>query len=92
MELGRLLTAELKREGSNVVPVEEADYLMAYTLEDELVPQPRSITITEPASPPQTPGQVMSQTDGSYANDPTIPMRGASEPILFRNRGIRLFL
>ena len=91
--LGRLLTAELKREGFNLVPVEQADYLMAYTLEDELVDQGRSITTITPASPPQTTAQVMAQPIiGHSATEPTIPARVVSEPVVYRNRGIRLLL
>jgi hypothetical protein len=92
-ELGRLLTTELKREGFHLVPVDQADYLMAYALEDQLVDQGRSITTTIPASPPQTTGQVMEQppTDG-YSTAPTISAQTVSQPIVYRSRGIRLFL
>lgn len=85
-ELGRLLAAELKREGFNLVPVEQADYLMAYAWEDELVDQGRSITTTTPAAPPQTTAQAMGQAV------PTVPARVASQPVVYRDRGIRLFL
>lgn len=92
-ELGRLLTDELKREGFNVVPTDEADYLMAYSLEDELVPQDRSVTMMEPASPPQTTAQVIDQAGArGYSGDPTLPARPVSQPVVFRSRGIRLFL
>ncbi|HLZ54762.1 MAG TPA: hypothetical protein VKS19_09820 [Verrucomicrobiae bacterium] len=86
-ELGRLLVDELKREGFNLVPMEKADYLIAGTLTDELVTdQQHRITTTVPAPPPQTTGQIM-----------TLPSSSASEtsisrPVIFRNRGIRLFL
>jgi len=78
---------ELKREGFNLVPMEKADYLIAGTLTDELVTdQQHRITTTVPAPPPQTTGQIM-----------TLPSSSASEtsisrPVIFRNRGIRLFL
>ena len=92
-ELGRLLTAELKREGFNVVPTDQADYLLAYTLEDELVPQNRSIPTFEPASPPQTTGQVIDQDPArGYLGDSTLGSTAVSQPVVFRSRGIRLFL
>jgi hypothetical protein len=92
-EVGRLLTAELKWEGFNVVPVEQADYLMAYALEDELVQDQRHwITTTTPASPPQTTGQVMAQGPNSvYSVSPSIPGSIVMQPVVFRNRGVRLF-
>ncbi len=91
--LGRLLTAELQREGFHLVPADQADYLMAYALEDELVNQGRTIAITTAASPPQTTAQVMDETPpGGYSSDPTIPARAVSQPVVYRNRGIRLFL
>lgn len=86
IELGRLLAAELKREGFDLVPVKQADYLMAYTWEDELADQGRSITTITPASPPQTTAQAMGQAE------PTIPASVVSQPVVYRHRGIRLFL
>lgn len=92
-ELSRLLTAELKREGFKLVPVEQADYLMAYTLEDELVDQGRTVAMTTPTSPPQTTRQVLGfSATGDSLTDPTLPARTISQPVVFRNRGIRLFL
>jgi len=92
-ELGRLLTVELKREDFKLVPIDQADYLLAYTLEDELADQGRSIIMTIPASPPQTTGQIMDQSlTGGYSAGPTFPANSVSRPVFFRNRGIRLFL
>ena len=92
-ELNRLLVAELKQEGFNLVPIEQADYLLACTLEDELVDQGRSVTMTTPASPPQTTGQIMDQSlTGGYSTGPTFPANSVLKPVVFRHRGIRLFL
>lgn len=87
-ELDRLLTAELKREGFHLVPAAHADYLIAGALEDELVSQGRSVALTTPGSPPQTTAQMA----GVYATEPTFPPTTALQPVLFRKRGIRLFL
>ncbi len=85
--LGRLLVDELKREGFNLVPMEKADYLIAGTLTDELVTdQQHRITTTVPAPPPQTTGQIMTLQSSS------VPETSISRPVIFRNRGIRLFL
>jgi hypothetical protein len=89
-ELGRLLVDELKREGFNLVPIEKADYLMACALTDEWVEDPRQqITINTPAAPPQTTGQILSQSE-SFAS--SAPVSRVSRPVVFRHRGIRLFL
>jgi|SRR5690348_2290930 len=86
-ELGRLLVDELKQEGFNLVPMEKADYLIACTLTDELVEdQHHRITTTVPAPPPQTTWQIMTQSSSS------VPAASGSRPVIFRNRGIRLFL
>ena len=88
-ELGRLLVDELRREGFHLVPIAEADYLMACTLEDERVADPEHrITINTPAAPPQTTGQILSQSE-SFTS---LPARQVLHAVVFRNRGIRLFL
>lgn len=87
-ELSRLLTAELKREGFHLVPIAHADYLIAGILEDELVSQGRSVVLTTPGSPPQT----AAQTAGRYAAEPTFSSTTVLQPVVFRKRGIQLFL
>lgn len=90
-ELGRLLVDELKREGFNLAPIEKADYLMACTLTDELVEDRQHwITTTVPAPPPQTTAQIMAQSPAPPSS--SIPAASISRPVIFRNRGIRLFL
>ncbi|HEV2434742.1 MAG TPA: hypothetical protein VG077_01980 [Verrucomicrobiae bacterium] len=89
-ELDRLLVGELKREGFNLVPIEKADYLMAGTMSDELLEDPRQqITINTPAAPPQTTGQILSQSESLASS---VPASRVSRPVVFRQRGIRLFL
>lgn len=88
--LGSLLTAELNREGFNLVPLEQADYLMSCTVEDELVDQGRAITMITPGSAPQTTAQIAGPA--SAASQPTIPGTMVSKPVVYRNRGIRLLL
>jgi PIN domain nuclease of toxin-antitoxin system len=79
---------ELKREGFNLVPIEKADYLIACAFSDELAEDPRQrITINTPAAPPQTTGQILSQSE-AFAS---VPGSRVSRPVVFRQRGIRLF-
>jgi hypothetical protein len=53
------------------------------------VDQGRSITMTTPASPPQTTAQV---TGVPFNTESTIPAQTVTQPVVYRHRGIRLFL
>ena len=72
------------------MPIEQADYLMACTMEDELVEdQQHQITTPMPVAPPQTTGPTLTQPQGQMS---TFPAPSVSKPVVFRNRGIQLFL
>ena len=91
-ELGRLLVDELNREGFHLVPIEKADYLMACGFTDELVEdQGHWVTTTTPAAPPQTTAQIFTQPQPMLINGST-PASGVRQPVVFRSRGIWLFL
>jgi hypothetical protein len=97
-ELGRVLTAELKREGFNLVPQAEADYTLSYAVEDDstetYVPQ-RDFVVATPR-----------QTAQELAASATPPPPGFSRPppgftpasfigptvVVYHNKGIRLYL
>lgn len=91
--LGRVLTAELQREGFNLAPPAEADYLLAYVVEDGWtendlpthpfqVPQPEVVT---PVIGPNG-GAVVVATPA-----PAEP-QSAPTPAPYHSKGIRLFL
>jgi len=97
-ELGRVLVAELKREGFKLVPAAEADYTLAYVLEDDstatYMPQ-HDFVVATPA-----------QTSQDLAASATPPPPGFSRPqagltpasslgstvVVYSNKGIRLYL
>lgn len=98
-ELGRILVAELQREGFDLVPIEKADYLLACALGDdwEQAQQHQMITTTIPGSPPQTTRQILAQTQPSLTSSVPesslgVPASSISKPFIFHSRGIRLFL
>ena len=86
-ELNRILVAELQREGFNVVSYEIADYILAYTFEDEWTENhQQSVTARQmPAS--QTTTQLMS---GSQPTD--TPSAIADTSFTSQTQGIRLVL
>jgi len=90
-ELGRLLVAELKREGFDLVPIEQADYLLAYALEDERV-EVDNYRTAPPATmgPPQTTTQILSPPQMQTYGGPAPGI--AAPPFVFHNQGIQLYL
>jgi hypothetical protein len=97
-ELGRLLTAELKTEGFQLVPAAAADYLLAYALEDDAtetyLPQ-HDFVVQNPsqtseyilaAGTPAQPGFVRPRErfDTAQSIGPTV--------VVYHNFGIRLYL
>jgi hypothetical protein len=96
-ELGRLLTAELKREGFNLVPPAEADYTLAYAVEDDSVASyvpARNFVVPNPAE--RTEVKVIEQTGPEFAGfvpPPLGPTPSAPpEVVVYHTKGIRLYL
>ena len=96
-EVGRILTAELEREGFNLVPLAEADYTLAYAVEDDstetYLPR-RDFTISPP---PQTSNVIMaSGIPGPPGLTPVTPQGYQSSigpsVIVYHSKGIRLYL
>jgi hypothetical protein len=72
------------------VRIDKADYLMACTWEDILMEdQQQEIVTPAMGSSPQTTEQIITQ---SPAQTSIFPAASVSRPVVFRNRGIRLFL
>lgn len=95
-ELGRLLTAELKREGFNIVPAAEADYTLAYVVEDDstehYLPE-RDFTVGGP--PQRTPNIVVPSKmppPGLEEAQLYTPPSISPGVVVFHNKGLRLFL
>ena len=99
-ELSRVLTTELKCEGFNLVPLEEADYTLAYVVEDDsvenYVPTPQFTVST----PPQTTKEITgppNQIGSSYQTPTGMVPSGYQQPqsqmlIVYHDKGIRLYL
>jgi len=95
-QLGRLLTAELQREGFNLVSSAEADYTLAYALEDDStetdVPW-RDFTV--PSDPQSSRDIIASATSPppGFARAPagTAPSIG-STAIVYHSKGVSLYL
>jgi len=64
-QLGRMLVPELQAAGFVMVPVEEADYLLAYAVEDDATVERGHKTVLAPSKPafnhPQTTQQIVDQ-------------------------------
>jgi hypothetical protein len=90
-ELGRLLVTELKREGFDLVPIEQADYLLAYALEDDRV-EVDNYRTAPPATmgPPQTTAQIISPPQRHTYGGPAPGV--SAPPFVFHNQGIQLYL
>lgn len=88
-ELGRLLVAELKLEGFDLVPIEKADYLLTYVLEDNWTVDEQNRITTSVVPPPQTTQQMFLPPQ---AQTPSAPISTVSTPIVFHSKGIRLYL
>lgn len=90
--LGSLLAAEMKREGFNIVTNTDADYSLAYLVEDDSTEQTYLHQRTIPASPPQTTRDVL--TPGVTGPSQTLPPTTVTTPttLEFRRTGIRLYL
>jgi hypothetical protein len=96
--LGRLLTAELQREGFHLVPPEQADYTLVYAVEDDstatYLPE-RDFVVATPQ-----------ETEQQRAASATPPPPGFSRPrpgftpassigptvVVYHDKGIRLYL
>ena len=96
-QLGRLLTAELQRQSFNLVPTAEADYTLAYAVEDDstetYLPR-RDFTLP---FPPQTSREILaSATPASpgFATPGTQGFQSSSAPtvIVYHSKGICLYL
>lgn len=95
-EAGRILTAELERKGFNLVPLAEADYTLAYAVEDDSTETylPRRDFALSP--PPQTSQDILA----SAAPGPSGYMRAPSgfapsigpTVVVYHSKGIRLYL
>jgi len=93
-ELGRVLSAELKREGFNLVPLAEADYTLAYLVEDDSVDNYVPVPQFTISIPPQTTEQIADPrvrppTDMA---PPGFQQPAISELVVYHNKGIRLYL
>jgi hypothetical protein len=86
-ELGRVLTAELKRENFNLVPLAEADYTLTCVVEDDSEESymPRQQPFA--SAPPQTTAQVYEQ-DGFQTYQTPLP----PTLVIFHKKDIRLYL
>jgi hypothetical protein len=84
-ETGRLLAAELKREGFVVVPDEQADYLLSYVVSGNLEQHVLSNTLSE-----QSPAQETRQTVNGPAT--LYVYSGVEKSYQIQVRDIRLFL
>ena len=84
-ETGRLLAAELKREGFVVVPEEQADYLLSYVVSGNLEQHILSNTLSG-----QSPTQETSQTVNGPAT--LYVYSGVEKSYQIQVRDIRLFL
>ena len=84
--LGGILTAELNREGFNLVPLAEADYALTYVIENN--PEESQVPGQLPfmQTPPQTTGQIVNPTVESFQTTPP------PTTVVFDNKDIRLYL
>lgn len=97
-ELGRLLTAELQRQGFNLVPQAEADYTLAYAVEDDSTATyvPRHDVAV--AAPPQTSQYIISsanQAQPGFSRPPpgfTPASSIGPRTYVYHNKGLRLYL
>ena len=96
-ELGRILTAELKREGFNLVPQAEADYTLAYAVEDDSTETylPRRDFAVSPA--PQTTRDIIVSANPAPPGFTRAPPSGFAPSlgptvIVYHSKGIRLYL
>ncbi len=96
-EVGRVLTAELQREGFNLVPLAEADYTLAYAVEDDSTETFLPARVFALPAPPQisniiiAPGMLVSHgifdprtQEFQPSIDPTV--------VVYHAKGIRLYL
>ena len=96
-ELGRILTAELKRGGFNLVPQAEADYTLAYAVEDDSTETylPQRDFAVSPA--PQTTRDIILSANAALPGFTRAPPSGFAPSlgptvIVYHNKGIRLYL
>ncbi|HXE42305.1 MAG TPA: hypothetical protein VN516_04705 [Candidatus Baltobacteraceae bacterium] len=97
-ELGRALTVELQQESFNLVPMAEADYTLAYMMEDDSVEAylpARNFTIE--SAPPQTSAQIKASASPTPPGFARPRIEGfqqsiSSETVVFHSKGIRLYL
>jgi hypothetical protein len=91
--LGRVLTAELKREGFNLVPPAEADYLLAYAVEDDWVENDLPTHPVQPLEPEVTTAVIGPNGGGVVITSP-VPAGPQFPPAAapYHSKGIRLYL
>jgi hypothetical protein len=96
-EAGRILTAELVREGFNLVPLAEADYTLAYAVEDDSVENYVPARVYAVSTPSQTSQNIIAPgMSAPPAFTPQSPQ--GFQPyigptlIVYHTKGIRLYL
>ncbi len=88
--LGKLLVADLTQRGFNLVPTEQADFLLTYVLDENLETDYGNLNILpNPTRPPQTTGQIY---DPIRNTGPVNPVTAEVRPAVYRTRYIRLYL
>jgi hypothetical protein len=91
-ELGRVLIAELESKGFNIVPQAEADYTLAYAVEDDWTVSDVSVQPVQPPATPPTVVVVPSRFGAAIIQPLPEIERTILQPVVFYTKGIRLYL
>ncbi|HEX4349897.1 MAG TPA: hypothetical protein VH251_05905 [Verrucomicrobiae bacterium] len=85
--LGRILTAELEREGFNLVPLAEADYALTYVIENSAETSEVPGALPSMQMPPQTSRDIVTPPNAESFQKPP-----PATTVVFDDKDIRLYL
>lgn len=89
--LGQMLAAELKRENFDIVPLAEADYTLAYAVENDAVESFVSSPQFTVQTPPQSTREMV-LPNGMPVYQPAQDGASSAHPAVYDTKGIRLYL